>query len=351
MGRNKFLTAIFFLFLIFSDCSDASLAWNFRKLVGLAPKDNNSTTTPGSPLPSPDSGSKELNSSAVDADMSGQSPNSSPKINPKGSNNGNNSSNDDNNSTSSANPPTKKKIDEGQIDKGKEKIDEKTNSQLDTDGGCESSPKKCRIEKTIVACIQGFEGGSKDIVLVVHNEGESTLEVNITIPTPMENSLGKHIILKSHTERINISLAIGQSTNIVLHAGNAECVIDMGPSVAEGNFFQRLPSYYKQVTPIYGAYFLFLIALIVGGTWACCKFGKRRRQAGVPYQELEMGLPESASAVHVDSVEGWDQGWDDDWDEERAVKSPGGRHVGNISANGLTSRSSNRDGWENDWDD
>ncbi|GFY81686.1 hypothetical protein Acr_01g0014940 [Actinidia rufa] len=51
-----------------------------------------------------------------------------------------------------------------------------------------------------------------------------------------------------------------------------------------------------------------------------------------------MGLPESASAVNVDSTEGWDEGWDDDWGEDNAVKSPGGRHIGSISANGLTAR-------------
>lgn len=62
-----------------------------------------------------------------------------------------------------------------------------------------------------------------------------------------------------------------------------------------------------------------------------------------------MALPESSSAVNLETAEGWDQGWDDDWDEENAVKSPGGRHIGNISANGLTARS-NKDGWENDWD-
>ncbi|KAK3024846.1 hypothetical protein RJ639_045063 [Escallonia herrerae] len=47
----------------------------------------------------------------------------------------------------------------------------------------------------------------------------------------------------------------------------------------------------------------------------------------------------------------WDQGLDDDWDEEKAVKSLGTNHVGSKPANGLTSRSSNSDGWENIWDD
>lgn len=64
-----------------------------------------------------------------------------------------------------------------------------------------------------------------------------------------------------------------------------------------------------------------------------------------------MGLPESAAAVNVNSTEGWDQGWDSDWDDDKAVMSPGGNHVGSISANGLTSRSTKKDGWEVDWED
>jgi hypothetical protein len=64
-----------------------------------------------------------------------------------------------------------------------------------------------------------------------------------------------------------------------------------------------------------------------------------------------MGLPESASADNLEAAEGWDEGWDDDWDEDKAVKSPGGRHIGSISSSGLTARSANRDGWDNSWDD
>lgn len=143
---------------------------------------------------------------------------------------------------------------------------------------------------------------------------------------------------------------MGKSNKIVLKAGNGECVLQMG---SEGNFFLRFPSYEKVVTPINGAYFLIVTVLIFGGTWACCLVRKRKQRSGggVPYQELEMALPESASATDVVTAEGWDQGWDDDWDGDNAVKSPGGHLVGSISANGLTARSSNKDGWEHNWDD
>lgn len=138
------------------------------------------------------------------------------------------------------------------------------------------------------------------------------------------------------------------SSKLVFNGGIKYCVFEYLLS-PKGKFIQWLP-HSELLTPIYGAYFLLVTALVIGGTWACCKFRKRRHQEGVPYQELEMGLPESSPTANVETEAGWDEGWDDDWDESKAVKSPGGRFAGNISYNGLTSRSSNREGWEN-WDD
>jgi len=115
------------------------------------------------------------------------------------------------------------------------------------------------------------------------------------------------------------------------------------------NFFLRLPSYDKILTPVNCAYFLIFMVLMIGATWVCCAF-RKKRQNEIPYQELEMAQPESAAAAHMESAEGWDQDWDDDWDDNVAVKSPAAL-AGSISANGLTSRSSNKDGWENNWDD
>lgn len=151
--------------------------------------------------------------------------------------------------------------------------------------------------------------------------------------------------------QINVPLTNDKNYKIILHTGHGECVLPVTPP-GEGNSIFILPSYDKLLTPVNGAYFLILTVLVFGGTWACCKFRKKSPHGGVPYQELEMGLPEeSVPAINVETAEGWDEGWDDDWDEDNAVKSPGGRHVGSISANGLTSRSSNKDGWENDWND
>ncbi|KAL7583064.1 uncharacterized protein LOC111898209 isoform X1 [Lactuca sativa] len=121
--------------------------------------------------------------------------------------------------------------------------------------------------------------------------------------------------------------------------------------ISQNNLLDQLTFYSKQVTPMHGAYVAFLLALVVGGSWALCSFRKRRNDGGIPYQELEMGLPESSNAVNVDTVEGWDQDWDDDdWDEDKAIRSPGGGVTPKtISSNGLTSRK--KDGWDADWDD
>ncbi|KAH9609841.1 hypothetical protein KSS87_014035 [Heliosperma pusillum] len=98
------------------------------------------------------------------------------------------------------------------------------------------------------------------------------------------------------------------------------------------------------MTPMYGAYLMLSVSLVAAGVCACCWFSKRTRTNDVRYQELEMSMPESAA--DGDTADGWDEVWDDDWDEEKAVKSPGQ----SVSANGLTSRTPKRDGWE-EWDD
>ncbi|KAK3010809.1 hypothetical protein RJ639_012748 [Escallonia herrerae] len=77
------------------------------------------------------------------------------------------------------------------------------------------------------------------------------------------------------------------------------------------------------------------------------------QELAAAYKELEMGKPAFLSSVNGngETPESWDQGWDDDWDEEKAVKSSGTNHVGSRPAKGLTSGSSNSDGWENVWVD
>ncbi|XP_060202660.1 uncharacterized protein LOC132631076 [Lycium barbarum] len=267
-----------------------------------------------------------------------QGSNDLPKLAPDGSKN-------DNNVTAQTPPPVEKKENEE-----KKNIDDTINSE-NTNESCQEATKLCRIEQTLVACIRTPQNGSTELFLVVQNEGEKRVKVNLNIQPPLDGSPQGFEIRKHQSEKIDISSILGKGAEIVLNAGDGRCRLQLDRRVSVENILQQVSLYSKRVTPIYGAYFSFLVALLFGGTWACCKQRKKRNQDGVPYQELEMGMPESASAANVVAADGWDQDWDDDWDEENAVKSPGGHRYGNISANGLTSRSTKKDGWENDWDD
>ncbi|PON60540.1 hypothetical protein PanWU01x14_151520 [Parasponia andersonii] len=214
-----------------------------------------------------------------------------------------------------------------------------------TDETCDGLNPSCNIQKDLIACIKSFDDGSK---VIVQNKGESNLKANLSV----ENSLLGLEIPKKQSKLIPLQLANRKHADVLLSSGNKKCSLPLSSVSSEANYYLRFPSYDKLVTPVNGAYLLIFTVVIFGGMWTCIKFSRRRRQGGgIPYQELEMGLPESVSAADVETAEGWDQGWDDDWDEDNAVKSPGGRHVASISANGLTSRSPNKDGWEDNWDD
>lgn len=221
---------------------------------------------------------------------------------------------------------------------------------------CIGEARKCADNGKLVACLQDPGSGSKEFFLLVKNEGDVNLTVNIRAPASLIVDTKELLLTKHQDEKVNISANAWGSFNIVLNAGNGDCILKWGQRVpiSATDFFHGLPSFATYMTPIYGVYFLSLTVLIVGGTWACCKFGKRGRRVdgGVPYQELEMGLPQSSSAVIAETADGWDQGWDDDeWEVKSTTRTSEIRHVGNVSANGLTSRSPNRDGWDDGWDD
>ncbi|XP_062003840.1 uncharacterized protein LOC133721286 isoform X1 [Rosa rugosa] len=232
-----------------------------------------------------------------------------------------------------------------EIEKTKNKSDNVTNTPNVKKESCDGVIKTCSTTD-MIACIKSFNRESTEAVILVQNVRDSALNGSLSAEDTRDLVILKH-------EYKKIKLNMGKSNKIVLKGGNGECVLQMDPFVSEGNLFMRFPSYEKLVTPINGAYFLIVTVLIFGGMWVCCLVRRRKQRTGggVPYQELEMALPESASATDVVTAEGWDQGWDDDWDGDNAVKSPGGHLVGSISANGLTARSLNKDGWENNWDD
>ncbi|KAF5189133.1 transmembrane protein [Thalictrum thalictroides] len=352
MVRNNSVICVFVLvLLIVAEGSDASFFSEIRRIMAVAPEINGTKISP-SPAPIPETKSEK------NLDLNNTSSTEKPeKLKP--------GKHVDLNNTSTEKPdklpvPEKEKVSQveqkglngtvPEVAKNETQINKELNQEV-VNEKCEPSANKCTVQEKMIACLKHSNNGSPNFIILIQNEGESILNVSVRVSASVEVSLKELQIREHQAKKINASINTRESHKIVLNSGYGDCVLYTGVPVSEGNFFQRIP-YANQVTPIYGAYFMFLVALIVGGTWGCCKLRKKgqRGNGGVPYQELEMALPESATAVDVDAENGWDQGWDDDWDEDRTAKSLG-NHVGNLSANGLTSRSTNRDGWENDWDD
>ncbi|KAL5569643.1 hypothetical protein UlMin_026218 [Ulmus minor] len=214
---------------------------------------------------------------------------------------------------------------------------------------CTAAFKTCHYQNLInmTACWHDSSNANMKLVLV-QNDGDNSLKVNVTI----NSTLSEIDISEHHSKTINVP--DGESPSVMLNAGNGKCTIQLESPAPNNRFFKSLPYDMGHLTPIHGAYFLAFTALIVGGTWACCMLGKKGRQGdGVPYQEIEMGRPDSPLGNNVEMTDRWDQGWDDDWDQMKTVKSPRAHQNGNPSVNGnsLTSRSSDRDGWGNEWDD
>ncbi|XP_068668355.1 uncharacterized protein [Aristolochia californica] len=210
---------------------------------------------------------------------------------------------------------------------------------------CDSLENSCTVQSRLMACLRPGNGPSK-LCLLVKNEGDTDLSVNIRVPPSVKISQKVLQLPKHRLRQVNISLTTQDSVKIVLDAGHGECILHSSLPEPTWNFFQNIPSYATRLTPIYGAYILFLTVLIVGGVWTCYKFGRRssRADGGVPYQELEMGLPQSSSAFEVGTVDGWDQGWDNDWEDKPSTGTSEIRPVVSVSANGLTARTANREG-------
>ncbi|CAK7343560.1 unnamed protein product [Dovyalis caffra] len=361
MDRNGILRLLLLFFLIFSDVSNASFLLKIRQLVALQ-DGNKSVQIQASPSPSPDP-AKTLNTTNTED-------------NSTSINNNNNSSNiSNNNNTGIVGPSsipgnqTDSEIEKHNDEPKKvseEKDHHKTDSESEVGGeNCTTvAARRCTDLKSMTACVLGFDNGSQWWTVLIQNSGEHNLSVDVLAPNPIDNSLvevGKHRTKKVHLlasflSRVSlfalqINLTVGENAEVILNAKNGECVLHLGPLGSHGNFFLYLPSYDQLITPINGAYFLIITVVVFGGTLACCMCRKRRREAGIAYQELEMAMPESGIANDVETAAGWDKDWDDNWDEENAIKSPAVRHSASVSANGLTSRNPNKDGWENDWDD
>ncbi|KAL0382218.1 UNVERIFIED_CONTAM: hypothetical protein Scaly_0509100 [Sesamum calycinum] len=210
---------------------------------------------------------------------------------------------------------------------------------------CDKVSNKCDIKAySITACVPFVGNGSQASYVLVLNSGGSALKLNIVV-RPANINLEDIEISGQEIKKVNLPSTEGGNSSILLNVGNQDCVIQTGASVPQG-------FYTTYVTPINGTYLFFVAAIFVGGTWGCFKVVKRKRHLdGVPYRELEMEQQESDPSFVIETPEGWDQNWDDDWDEEKAVKSPGGQHIGKVSENGASLEYIDTTQWGSDWDD
>ncbi|KAH6776886.1 hypothetical protein C2S51_008198 [Perilla frutescens var. frutescens] len=357
MDKNGFI-AIIFVFLFVSTSCDASLVFHLRKLIA-SEGNNSSATSQVPPIASSVNGSN-TNMSSLNAENSQlDKQKESQKVNQTHSNvtlpvdpKGSNKHDNETKPSGAPIPPAAEGEKNGsRVDGGNGKVNE-TLPKPDNNDSCDRSISFCK-KQGMVTCIKASkEGGSEKMFLVTKNEGEITLKVNVKLPNSLKTNMANFEVLKHTSKRIDISSSVGKSSKLIVSSGSTMCELALAQSVSVDKIIQQLSYYSKQVTPTYAIYASFLVTLLLGGTWACCRFRKRNQQGGVPYQELEMGIPESASAAaDGNGSEGWDHDWDDDWDEEIAVKSPSGHQVRSVSADGLTSRSPKKEGWDNDWED
>ncbi|CAL1378409.1 unnamed protein product [Linum trigynum] len=374
MGRKRdgFISIIFLVLIVADVSSAARLSGLRKKLAGLVtPQDSGGAQVSPSPTPNPEVVDKNKatndnttagNSNVVEnpakenpvtpttADNSTtktpEMPKPSANPTPVGSN-----------STETPAPPPKST--RGAEEGGKKDEEKKTDTnktvpqqqQLEGGENCTGLPTRCTDQNSLVACFLRFNEESRRFVVLVQNIGEQNLSVDLSAPNPLDDSsiqIGKH-------QSTKVNLQVGKSDQVILKAGNAECVLHMDPGLIQtsqaGNFVFRLPSYNKLLTPVNGAYLLILTVVLFGVIWGCCCLFRKGRvaQGELPYQELEMAAPDNELPNDLETAEGWDDGWDDDWNDDNSVKSPAVR--GSISGTGLTARSSNRDSWDNNWDD
>ncbi|XP_050938743.1 uncharacterized protein LOC103496622 isoform X2 [Cucumis melo] len=209
---------------------------------------------------------------------------------------------------------------------------------------CDSSYKTCHDLKDLSACLLSAEQAEVEQYLLIQNDGETSLKVNVIVSDTKYKEIQ---VPEHHAKKVNISDFPGNSM-IILDAGNGKCIVHVRSLTKNGSIFKQISSYVTHLNLVSGSYLLFSIVFIIGGIWACCKMKTKERHAnGIPYQELELAEHDSSPTNDLEAAEGWDQGWDDDWDESK----PANRSSSDMKANGINSKTSDRNGWENDWDD
>ncbi|XP_039053723.1 uncharacterized protein LOC120195852 [Hibiscus syriacus] len=195
--------------------------------------------------------------------------------------------------------------------------------------GCWLQPNRNCHNRSLTACVDPSSAGSKEVILLVKNEGETTLTVNVS----MLHGKAKHVnttqIPPHRIKEVKITTNIGGNSSVQIEAENMGCVIYLVSAASSGGgIFDYIPLA-THINPINGASLLILTGLIIGSCCVCYKRGIRGD--GTPYQQLEMAQP--ASTNNVETTRGWEQDWDDDW-----------RQMPNDSSvNGLSSRPTKRD--------
>ncbi|ERN04166.1 hypothetical protein AMTRI_Chr08g168130 [Amborella trichopoda] len=222
---------------------------------------------------------------------------------------------------------------------------------------CTGALDHCMDSKKLIACLKhGGNGSSAALYLVILNEGEEAITVNITSLPSIILEPSKIQLPKNESRKIKVPVKTGGNQKIVLDAGSGDCTLHLHsniPPKSTESIINPFPAYATLTTThLYGAYFLFLLTVMAGGTWIFCKCRRRRQHgdAGVRYQELEMGLPESSlpgdnRKLDNDGMDGWDRVWDEVWEEETSEATH------SVAPNGVSTKALARDGWEDDWED
>ncbi|GMI73225.1 hypothetical protein HRI_000991800 [Hibiscus trionum] len=192
-----------------------------------------------------------------------------------------------------------------------------------SNNGCWLQPNNCH-DGSLTACVHPSSTGSKEVILFVKNEGETTLTVNVSMSHAKQMNMNNTQIPPHRIKEVKITVNVAGNASIQIDAGNMGCVIYIVSTAPRGGILDYIPLA-THISPVSGASLLILTALVIGSGCACYKCGKRGE--GTPYQQLEMAQP--ASPNNVETAQGWEQDWDDDW-----------RQTANgSSVNGLSSRS------------
>ncbi|CAA2974692.1 Hypothetical predicted protein [Olea europaea subsp. europaea] len=176
--------------------------FNIRRLI-LGSKNTTSTNLQVSPLVSPVSGPVNAGKSEKDkhneSEVSKQN-NTSSTVDSKGFKKKDDDIDKNRNHTGTSSQPDGVK--KGVLDdKGKGKVENITKTQLGSNDSCEGSQRSCRDE-AMLACIYTSKKGSKELFILVQNEGESNLKVNVNFPNSKENGLSAYEVPNNQIKKV-----------------------------------------------------------------------------------------------------------------------------------------------------